>query len=333
MSNQITERDAMQMAVDSNYMYYGGGYELEVERRPSENCATRLMCQQGTENFVFPSDLYIITAVWYCGVATTYSVAAILHKMRNENPEKAILDTSVSDEKTNKKVATRLKKLEKTGIFYRRRVIDTTKGRSIVTYTVSPEAVRLAFQMLEIPVNYSNNTIGFWGERREFLRQLMVSRWIAYNMEVQTIKHFRRNRRIPKQGQNQHGTHEYNYLWLSTEKNGIKYSVVVQPFIFTNDEVLTNEHEHKLITEEIPFQKLNDHMEYCKKGEYTGGLILIVDKESDLGLLAQSVKSHLPEEYFDRILLTSNGLIGTQTIDSMYFGVNGQFVPPDKRFI
>lgn len=327
----ITESEAIRLAVENNYLCYGN-YTIDIERRPAERCETRMMSAINTANFVIPCDLFIIIAVWYSGVATSYSVAAILNKMREDNPDKDIIHVDVATEQRTKVVSARLKKLDKLGIFYKRRVLDNNSERQLVTYTVSPEAVRIAFAMLEMPVNFPTEVTGTWGERREFLRQLLVSRFITYNLSSTAVKHFARYKRIPKQGIKR-AYHEFTYLWFSSEKNQKKYSVMVYPFVFTNDPAITNEYENQMKNVEIPFRKLNDFLLFCESdNESTGGLVLIVDRESDLGTLANMVKKYIPEQYHQTIMLTSSGLLGTQSKETMYFSVNGKFFPEDAMF-
>ena len=323
----ITEQIAVQQAVEQNYFYFGG-YEDEILKNPSDNASSRLLTALGTV-FVSPSDLFLIIACWYCGVGTPYSIASMLHKMRDENPDKSIIDVSLKTEAQTGVVYSRLKKLEKCGVFLKRRVSDKESARNTVTYTVLPEMVRFAFSQLEIPISVPSYVINSWADRKEFTRQLLVSRWIAYNMESVHIRHFKKYRKIPRsEGR---GVQEFTYLWFSSEKNGKRYSVMVYPFVFEIDSRVNNEYENEIYNVEIPFQKLNDFLRYCDNGEDIGALILLVDREQDFLKLSNYVKQKIPEKYHENILISSNGLIGSQMPDTMYFNVRGSFYDPEKR--
>lgn len=327
MARNIDEKTAMQMAVNSNFLYYGG-YDIAVERLPKEGVATKFMTALDSK-IVLPSDLFIILAAYNCGTATTYSVASMLGKMREDDPDKTILDTSYDREQETKLVAYRMGILEKTGIFYKRRLIDKQDSeRSVVIYSVLPEGLRFVLRMLESPMYVRSDMSDYWAEGREITRQLMVSTFIMRNFGLTTIKHFSRYKSITKKGG---GAYDFRYLWLSVNKAGVKRSVIVYPFVFTNDPNIHNSRENEMYGITIPFQKLNAFLEYSENGEYEGGLVLIVDKEDDLGLLAQYVADKIPSKYHDRIMLTTMGLLRTQDIPSMYFGLNGRFVPEEKR--
>lgn len=333
MIQQITEEQAGKMASKINYAYFGG-YELEVQKHPSQECSSRLMARAGVD-LVLPSDLYIILAVYYCGVATTYSIAAILCQMKKQEPEKYILDISVKEEREHRIIEYRLKILTACGIFMVRRVKDKNTTRSLLTYTVSPMAVKFALKMLESPNRIKQDAFNWWPERREFTRQLLVAKFIEKAMESVNIRHFSKSKSYPKPGG---GTMEFNYLWLATQKNGVKYSVLVQPFVFTIDPAVQNEKENTIVSENIPFRKLTAFLELSEKemeknpDSSTAGLVLIVDKESDFKHLAECAHKWIPERFHSNIMLTSAGLMYSQgNIDTMFVDMDGHFITEDNR--
>lgn len=325
-----TEAEIIKEAYQSNYMWYGG-FETEILHRPTDGCIDKMICCVGYEEFVPPSDLFIIIATWNCGVATSGAVTAMLHKMHEENPEKSILNYTLEEEARTSAIRSRIRNLSKNNLFLEVVVKDSKPGseRRVMTYMPSEMAVRFAITNTESLMSKRSDVLNVWGNDKEFLRRLLVSRFINYNFYSSCIKHFRRYSKLPKIGG---GYNIYQYLWFSSVKDGKTYSVMVQPFVLKRDERINNEEESYINNVMAPLKKLHDFLLFSESTEQLGALVLIVDKEEDLNPLSMYVKKYIPEErFYERILLTSNGLLGTQQLDTMYFGLNGLLVPSEKR--
>lgn len=323
---ELTEKEIILQAKNYNWVR-ADLLEAAIEKRPSMEVGTALMSNFGTADFVFPSDGFIMLASWYAGIATQESTAAVLSFLRRERPESPIIDRRTASEIRD--VDSRLRKLSKQGVYLKKKYYKIGEERGFTGYIISPLAIKIIINMLELPIDTGGVTFERFPARNEEVRMLLVSRWISNNLHIPTIKHIARNKSYLRMN----GTKEkyvHRYLWFSSEKNNVEYSTLVFPFVLTRDRDIVNEKEYMIYNVYQPFDRINAFFRSTENTEKEGRAILIVDREEDLPDMAKYVRERLQPMYYDRILITTAGIIATQPLERMYFDILAKFIPEDR---
>lgn len=324
----MEDKDVQELLIQAqrkHFTYYNG-YSFSYENAASPDVDKSLTYGIFRRDIVVPSDLFIILAVYTCGMATSYSADAVLRLMRAENPEKYI---PYND--SDGALYQRMTVLAKVGLLIKVKLVENeikdghTNARTIYAFTAPKSAVNIAYSYLEIPKDISANRIFILNPRQQ-ARWMAVSDFISVVFTSGCIKHFSRDYYfyIQKDGSRKRRM-DNPFIWFSAEAQDQKIEYLVYPVILTPEPSMTNEKEDAINLNGV-FLMFRNWIDYCSEKGKNGRIILVVDHVNDLGNVAKLIRDKIEPEHYDKFAITGAALLVTYRDKTPYFDCTGKRV-------
>lgn len=321
----MEDRDVQELLIKAqrkHFTYYKGysfSYDNVVSPDPDKSLAYGIY--RGI--VVVPSDLFIILAVYTCGMATTYSTDAVLRLMRAENPEKYI---PYND--SEGALFQRMTVLARVGLLVKVKLVENEikeeykNVRTLYAFTAPKTAVNIAYSYLEIPKDISANRIFILNPRQQ-ARWMAVADFISVVFTSGSVRHFSRDYYFYIQDGTRKKRMENPFLWFSAESSDRKIEYLVYPVVLTPEPSMTNEHEDAINLNGV-FIMFRRWINYCEEKGKIGRIILIADHVNDLGNVAKIVRDKIDAEHYDKFAITSAALLVAYQDNAPYFDCVGK---------
>lgn len=262
-------------------------------------------------DIVVPSDMYIILAIYYSGVATIKQISTILSAMSVRDPEKHIPHSAPGG--TNDAIAVRIRALIGAGAIYKILLTDKENpDRYSYYYSASYMGIKFARIHLELAQKLLCTPESSVFTRREIIRRQTVAAFTAKVLQYAISTGFSRDKRLIYLKNNKRQIVSTPYMWLKTKNTAIEREIFVLPIIFTPDPTVYNEDE-EIIGRKKLYQYITDLYDYSINTGRKTGAVLIVDNGEDLGRLLKEVRDYCYEnglqQYVPNIMITSLGIV------------------------